>query len=822
MSTAPSFRDRDRDRDRLQAHHAQIAKLFDKLPPHAIETECALLGAMILDSQVIGEVVQILKGPDDFYKTAHGAIYQVLVELYDQTQQIDMVQVNQRLRDLGKLEEIGGTEYLVQLAESVPSAVTAPHYARIVREKSQLRHLIDAAGKVLYDAYHSGETVANQLDQAEQAIFRLAEGRTSDDVAHLSVLLQETYDKLDAQARDGKTITGLETGFIELDDITNGLQNGEMIIVAARPSMGKAQPLDAKVLTTTGWTTMGQLRVGDALASVDGQLSTVLGIFPQGQRQVFRVTFADGRSTECCDEHLWQVHYRSWDRPRVLSTAKLRQLLARQRYVNRLWIEPFSGEFGVDDALPLDPWLLGCLLGDGSLSGSSVRFSTSDDEMLQRVRLTAGQAITVTAAGGYDYRLTQTGGAHRAGIAGVSPNPVKSALQDLQLWGCDAKSKFIPACYKTASRASRVRLLAGLMDTDGWVEKWGSMRLATCSEQLARDVVELIRSLGGCGSYTRKCTTYSYRGAKLAGQPAFVCNLQHADATQFIDLSHKKARLAPGRQRQRRLNLVSIEPTRTAATQCIAVSHPTHLYVTDDFIVTHNTAFALNIAEFVGATRKQPVAIFSLEMSKQQLAQRLLCARSGVDSHKLRRNMLSSDDFALLHETCGELSDAPIFIDDTPGLSLMALRAKARRLATRHDIKAVMIDYLQLMSCPGSESRQQEVSELSRGVKGLARELSVPVICLSQLNRAAEGREGHRPRMSDLRESGSIEQDADVIMMLHREDYYHQGEDGYEPTNVAEVIIAKQRNGPTGTVKLHFAGSSTRFNNLATTSAPAY
>jgi replicative DNA helicase len=473
MSTAPSFRDRDRDRDRLQAHHAQIAKLFDKLPPHAIETECALLGAMILDSQVIGEVVQILKGADDFYKTAHGAIYQVLVELYDQTQQIDMVQVNQRLRDLGKLEEVGGTEYLVQLAESVPSAVTAPHYARIVREKSQLRHLIDAAGKVLYDAYHSGENVASQLDQAEQAIFRLAEGRTSDDVAHLSVLLQETYDKLDAQARDGKTITGLETGFIELDDITNGLQNGEMIIVAARPSMGK-------------------------------------------------------------------------------------------------------------------------------------------------------------------------------------------------------------------------------------------------------------------------------------------------------------------------------------------------------------TAFALNIAEFVGATRKQPVAIFSLEMSKQQLAQRLLCARSGVDSHKLRRNMLSSDDFALLHETCGELSDAPIFIDDTPGLSLMALRAKARRLATRHDIKAVMIDYLQLMSCPGSESRQQEVSELSRGVKGLARELSVPVICLSQLNRAAEGREGHRPRMSDLRESGSIEQDADVIMMLHREDYYHQGEDGYEPTNVAEVIIAKQRNGPTGTVKLHFAGSSTRFNNLATTSAPAY
>ena len=175
---------------------------------------------------------------------------------------------------------------------------------------------------------------------------------------------------------------------------------------------------------------------------------------------------------------------------------------------------------------------------------------------------------------------------------------------------------------------------------------------------------------------------------------------------------------------------------------------------------------------------------------------------------------------AQLARTVGELSEAPIYIDDTPGLTLLALRAKARRMVARYDVKCIFIDYLQLMSSPGADSRQQEVSNISRGVKELSRELNIPVVCLSQLNRSSEQREGHRPRMSDLRESGSIEQDADVIMMLHREDYYHRGEEDYINTNTAEAIIVKQRNGPTDTVKMAFHGGTTRFNNLAHTHAP--
>ncbi len=227
------------------------------------------------------------------------------------------------------------------------------------------------------------------------------------------------------------------------------------------------------------------------------------------------------------------------------------------------------------------------------------------------------------------------------------------------------------------------------------------------------------------------------------------------------------------------------------------------------------TAFAMNIVEHIAADSRLSCAVFSLEMSKQQLAQRMLCSRGQIDSHKLRKGMLQAHEYAHLANVVGELAKAQIWVDDTPGLTPLELRAKARRLKLQHDIKLIMIDYMQLMDNPGPESRQQQISEISRGIKAVARELKIPVIALSQLNRASEGRDGHRPRMSDLRESGSIEQDADVIMLLHREDYYRMAEPDFQPDNIAEVIIAKQRNGPTGTVKLTFLNKSTRFVNLA-------
>jgi len=228
------------------------------------------------------------------------------------------------------------------------------------------------------------------------------------------------------------------------------------------------------------------------------------------------------------------------------------------------------------------------------------------------------------------------------------------------------------------------------------------------------------------------------------------------------------------------------------------------------------TSLVLNIAEHIGLIEKLPVAIFSLETGRQQLAERFLCSASATDAQKVRKGLLDTEHYQQLVKACGELSEAPIYIDDTSTLTPLELRAKSRRLKSQHDIRCIIVDYLQLMHLGGRvESRQQEITTISRYIKALARELNIPVVVLSQLNRSPEGREGHRPRMSDLRESGSIEQDADVVMLLHREDYYHRGERDYEPDNKANLIVAKQRNGPTGTVELIFRERFTRFENAS-------
>lgn len=224
------------------------------------------------------------------------------------------------------------------------------------------------------------------------------------------------------------------------------------------------------------------------------------------------------------------------------------------------------------------------------------------------------------------------------------------------------------------------------------------------------------------------------------------------------------------------------------------------------------SAFALNIADYVATHDKTPVMIFSLEMSKEQMVNRILCSESEIDSMKLRNAELSSEDWLKLGQTSGQLADIPLYIDDTPGLTSAELRAKCRKAKLEKNIGLIVIDYMQLMESKlKNTSRQQEISEISRSLKILAKELNIPIIALSQLSRASEARTDHRPMLSDLRESGAIEQDADIVIFLHREDYY---DENTEKKNIAEIIIAKNRNGATGTVELAWMGQYTKFANL--------
>jgi replicative DNA helicase len=630
----------------------------------------------------------------------------------------------------------------------------------------------------------------------------------------MSTVLAEVMSRLDELHRNPASVTGKATGFVDLDEMTTGLQDGDLVIVAGRPSMGKAQCLDAKIKTPSGWTEMGALEVGDALVSVDGAPSIVTGVYPQGERQVYRISFSDGRSTECCAEHLWRVYHRHWEAYRVVSTAKLIEMLTRKRYQHRLWIDQVTGDFGNRDPLPVDPWALGALIGDGSFAGSNVVFSTADVEMLEEMADRIGGEMELNQLHRYEWSLKAKWANRPHAFAG-KPNPLMNSLRSLGLWGLQSHEKFIPQLYLHAQRSSRLALLQGLLDTDGWVEKWGSVRFCTTSCRLAKDVVELVRSLGGWCSLSDKRTSFTYQGAKKAGRLAYILNIHYPEPRMLFRLPEKRNRLPERYERASRPVITSIVPTRRVPTQCISVSHPSKLYVTDQYVVTHNTSLALNIAEHVALELKLPVLVFSMEMGGTQLATRLLGSVGKVDAQKLRTGRLDPSDWDRLGTALGKLNEAPLLIDESAALNPLELRARARRKWREYGgLGLIVVDYIQLMqgTDSGQENRATELSEISRGLKAMAKELQVPVIALSQLNRSLEQRPNKRPVMSDLRESGALEQDSDLILFIYRDEVYNEDS---PDKGVAEIIIGKQRNGPIGTVKLTFLGKHTRFENYS-------
>lgn len=437
-------------------------KVSEKVPPQHIEAEIAVLGSMLLDADAMAQSIEIL-APESFYKDAHKKIFRAISTLFSENQSIDILTLTERLTKDGLLEEAGGASYLAFLTTAVPTAANLMHYARIVKEKYILRHLINNATQIVSDCFDATQDVEALLDRSEKLIFDITSRKFAGGVVPLKEIIRNQIETIDRLYQRKEHITGIATGYHEFDTQTAGLQPSDLIIIAARPSMGKSA-------------------------------------------------------------------------------------------------------------------------------------------------------------------------------------------------------------------------------------------LMTC------------------------------------------------------------------------------------------------------------------IAEHAAMVAKMPVAIFSLEMSKEQLIQRMLCSCARVNAHKVRTGFLAQSDWPALTSAAAKLSEAPIYIDDTPGISILELKAKARRLKAQFDIKLLILDYLQLMQGSGnSESRQQEISEISRSLKELARELNVPVIAISQLSRAVESRTDHRPQLSDLRESGAIEQDADVVVLLLREEYYNPTE---ENRGKAEVIIAKQRNGPVGSIKLAFLHEFTRFENL--------
>ncbi|NUT17761.1 MAG: replicative DNA helicase [Hamadaea sp.] len=894
---------------------------------------------MLLSKDAIADVVEILRS-GDFYRPAHATLFEAIVDLFGRGEPADAVTVAAALDGQGELTRVGGAPYLHTLLNSVPTAANAAYYARIVSERAILRRLVEAGTKIVQLGYGTnggaGRDVDDIVDLAQQAVYDVTERRVSEDFSILGDLLQPTLDEIEAVGAQGGVMSGVPTGFSDLDRLLNGLHAGQLIIVAGRPGLGKALALDTPLPTPDGWTTMGEVRAGDMLLGADGRPTRVVHAFDVlHDRPCYEVEFSDGSVIVADADHLWKTTTRAsrrqrsetkrvhqwstadrgvaaaaaaaaaaasddlvtfgeavastgeqfrhvlhtvghevgiagtvtqdfvrrgkpWRRSGLPAYSRRSLMSALARRVDRLMNAeitasaeeavttseiaatlrvPADGRLNhaVENSrplelperdLPIPPYVLGAWLGDGHTAGA--RITTADPEMLAFIE--AEGLVTEPGSGRLSYsvrlpklrpfaeRICVFCGQLTPGAAGQSPACVGCGARDGSFTGRlrglgVLGRKHIPAAYLRASEAQRRALLAGLMDTDGTVAPTGNLQFTSTSGRLADDVYELIVSLGyRCGRTAR-----TVKGKTAESSIAYTLNFSTGEDVFRLTrkrVAHRERSRTRDTRRTGSRYIVAVRPVASVPVRCVTVDNEDHLYLAGrSMIPTHNSTAGMDFARNAAIRHNMASAIFSLEMSKVEIVTRLLSAEARVPMHVLRSGQLSDDDWTKLARRMGEISEAPIFVDDTPNMNLMEIRAKARRLKQRHDLKLIVVDYLQLMTSPKRvESRQQEVADLSRGLKLLAKEVECPVIAVSQLNRGPEQRTDKRPQLSDLRESGSIEQDADVVILLHRDDYY----DKESPrAGEADFIVAKHRNGPTDTVTVAAQLHMSRFVDMA-------
>jgi replicative DNA helicase len=769
-----------------------------RVPPQAVDLEEAVLGALMLEKDAVTAVIDILK-PELFYKDTHQIIFTAIMNLFKRSDAIDILTLTNELRTMGELETIGGAYYLTQLTNRVASAANIEYHARIISQKYIQRELIHVSSEIIKDAFEDTTDVFELLERAEGNLFAISEGNIRRNFVEINGLLKLAIAEIEAAKENNGEIRGVGSGFKDLDKVTCGWQKSDLIIFAARPGMGKAQPLTSKILKNDGgFKLMKDIKIGDKIVSRKNSCF-VNGVFPQGRKQIYKIHFSDGRFCRCTEDHLWEVRCPRFfgSDIRVLQTKELIQKLKAKRYHRRISIPLMSGEWGNEKEFIIHPYLMGIFLGDGSLTHGSC-WDKPDDELVYLVE----KILPLN-------HYVKTSGMQRRVLSTEKVNLIRDELKKLCLLNKKSIDKFIPIDYLKGNRSQRLQLANGLLDTDGSVDKKGAIEFSSSSKIMAYQVLDLIRGLGyRCSLTPRKTKCHDSYRLIISGD----------NESQLFQLTRKKQKTKI--RKIKPLTILSIEEDGFEECQCISVSDESGLYVTDDFILTHNTACALTMARNMVIDYKKPIAFFSLEMSAIQLVTRLIAAECDIPADRLRRGNMEAHQWEQLNARIRTLVDAPLFIDDTPALSIFELRAKARRLKAQHDIQMIIVDYLQLMSIGGDSrggNREQEISQISRSLKALAKELDIPIIALSQLSRNVENRGGNKkPILSDLRESGAIEQDADIVCFIYRPEYYKIDvwDDMTTTDGQAEIIVAKHRNGALADVRLRFIGQYAKFEDL--------
>lgn len=785
--------------------------------PHSLEAEQGILGCIFLDPNESMPVCleRIKSGPEAFYDIRHKEIYAVLVKMFEGREAIDVITVQSELKKRQSLEGCGGITYLAQLQDVVPSASNITFYISTLLEKEILRKIINHSALSMELAYEGSGNLEAVISEFETSALAIAQPLIEKGERNVRELVKNRLSFWEDCHERGGGMLGISTGFRELDKMTNGLQKGDMIVIAARPSLGKAQPLTSQVLTPTGFKLMGEIAVGDMVIGSDGKAHAVTGVYPQGIKQVYRVLMSDGTSTRCCKEHLWFTQTRNERRKGCAGSVKNTQEIintihradggSRNHVIPTVLPVQFSG---IND-LPIHPWLMGALIGDGTLGGGSILFHKPEADVLEKVKSLLPDSDCATDLNGLGLRIKRK---HRSN----EPSEVMGAIVKMGL-NVNSEDKFIPEDYLMASVQDRVELLRGLLDTDGFAVGT-CMEYTTSSERLMKDFMFLVRSLGGICRMTSRIPVYSYKGNKHNGKRNYRANIWFKDQSIIPVSSEKHLRKIKSTDKHVHRSIKSIEVDGFEECQCIAIDSSDHLYVTDNFIVTHNTSLAMNIAEHVAMSENIPVGVFSLEMTAESLVGRLVASRSRVNERSLTSGVATIDDMKRVATASLQVSKAPIYIDDTGGLTIGQLRAKARRWVAQKGVGLIVIDYLQLLKTAKKKDRREEVDEISTQIKAMAKDLGVPVVVICQLNRELDKQSERKPRLSDLRESGQIEQDADVVGMLYNND--PQAMSRGDRVLPVSLLIAKQRNGPTGDVNLTFHKEICRFESVSLIEQP--
>ncbi len=912
-----------------------------KVPPHSDDAEMSVLGSILIDKDAIVQISEFLK-PEHFYQTKHGDIFEAMIKLFESREPIDLVTLPQKLKSMKLLDAVGGVSYISTLVEGVPSSANIRHYGEIIQGYYTRRRLISDSASMIEMSFDEGSDIAGILDSAEQKVFSLSQSSTKQGFIPIRSVLSESFDRLDELSKRSGALRGVPSGFTDLDNTLAGMQDSNLIILAARPGMGKCVAGDTLMVDTL---TGERMRMDAFVKNGKGKVLSLNNhwkmelrnpsiYLDDGVKPVFEVKTNLGNKIKATAVHpLLTID--GWKR--------VEELVPGDRIAVPRKIEIF-GESKLEEYKVAT---LAYLLGDGGLTNKNPRFTNGSEKVrsdfakyvtqfegvVVKNISSNGRTQSVSASKDLGWKQQQrdvfakkliehfeSTGLSQAqfaknlnvSVASVSlwvnalsmptgdtfrlvskvlniqiPDAQKNSLTDwlieLDIFGKNALEKFIPNVIFTLPKSKMALFLNRLFACDGSVviNKDNTVRLSYASSSyiLAEQVKHLLLRFGIIAKLREKKIKYrdqikiSFevevfgaseilhfaseigifgkeekldKAVKIVLPKSSAKNWTH-DTLPFnvwgivekekgdiswAELSRMMGKneganihawkrqlrrdtlLAIAKALQSRIlseiassdvffdQIVSIEPKGKENVYDLTVDD-VHNFVASDILV-HNTAFSLNIAQYASVVAKVPVGYFSLEMSKEELVDRMLVSQADIDAWRLKTGKLTPSDFEKLSEAMGVLAEAPLYIDDTPGISVLEMRTKARRLKSEHNVGLIFVDYLQLVKGRNLENRVQEVAEISQGMKNLARELKIPVVAMSQLSRAIENRgAGSSPQLSDLRESGSIEQDADVVMFLYREDA--------EDLSSVKLNIAKHRNGALRTIDLRFKGDRVRF-----------